>query len=351
MKKKLVLIIMMPILFLALLCCLSYAGEKSLTNKGNSLPGKWRPFSDDSSWNKLIASDAKTHVDSDSIIAYMSGEAKNIRFAKSYAVPVWVVNSDGMQFLKIRSSKIFDRWDKDKDGWSDEGIPITEDMWGEGTEDGHISIIDPVKKTAWELSGYKGFMTAENGVRAPRCSTFNIWDLSGKGEGDSSEGERWWARGGRGSGFPLIAGLVRPEEIKEGAIRHALVFTFPKNRRADNGKNIFIPPACRSDGKHTGSHYPIEGMRFQLDPSLTEKDFDALGLNREGKIVARALQKYGMFLGDNGGAMAVQVQLLAPAGDENRKKWDSMFPGFYKSIEKIPTAKFRVVYTGEPIIK
>jgi hypothetical protein len=92
-------------------------------------------------------------------------------------------------------------------------------------------------------------------------------------------------------------------------------------------------------------------MQFQLDQSLTEKDFDSWGLNREGKIVARALQKYGMLLGDNGGAMSLQVQLLAPSKEGNRKKWEKLFPGFYKNVEKIPTDKFRVVYTGEPIIK
>ncbi|MBI4709752.1 MAG: hypothetical protein HY759_01385 [Nitrospirae bacterium] len=179
----------------------------------------------------------------------------------------------------------------------------------------------------------------------------NIWRLDGTGVGDYKEGERWQVRGGRGSGFPLIAGLIRPEELKAGEIRHALVFTSPKNRQAENVKNIFLPPASRSDGRHAGRQYPIEGMRFQLDPLLTEKDFDKWGLSREGKIIARTLQKYGMFLGDNGGAMALQAQLLAPSSDGNRKKWDKLFPGFYKNVEKIPVNKFRVVYTGEPVVK
>jgi hypothetical protein len=92
-------------------------------------------------------------------------------------------------------------------------------------------------------------------------------------------------------------------------------------------------------------------MRFQLDPSLSEKDFDAWGLNREGRTLARALQKYGMLLGDNGGAMALQVQLLAPTPEKHYQMWEKLFPGFYKNIERIPTDKLRVVYTGEPILK
>jgi len=188
----------------------------------------------------------------------------------------------------------------------------------------------------------------------PTCSTFNVWDLTGSGTGAPHyEGWRWQTRGGRGSGFPLIAGLIRPEEILTGEIRHAMVFTFSHNRKPAAGPNaqIFIPPACRSDGQYTGAEYPIEGMRFQLDPTLTGTDFDRWGLNREGKALAQALQRYGMFLGDNGGAMALQPQLLGPTRQLHRRRWEAAVPGFYENVKRIPTRCFRVVYTGEPIVK
>lgn len=311
---------------------------------GQSLPGSWRPFSSDSPWNEEIQRDALTHPDSDVIMAYAVSEARNIRLPNIYTVPVWVVNSANMPLVKVHSDKIFDTWDKDMDGWSDEGVPLTRDMWHEPTVDGHICIIDPFKKIAWEMSKFH-FPEDE----APSCTTFNIWDLTGTGVGTPFEGKRWWARGGRGSGFPLIAGLVRPEELAAGEIRHALIFSMPKNRRGDDGRTLFLPPASRSDGKYKGRQYPVEGMRFQLDPSLTEKDFDKWGLSRESKIVARALQRYGMYLCDNGGAMVILVQLLGPSRSENRKKWEEVFPGFYENIRRIPTDKFRVVYTGEPV--
>jgi len=212
-------------------------------------------------------------------------------------------------------------------------------MFGENTPDGHISIVDPFKKLAWEMSRYTGIV---NGVID--CSTFNIWDLTGKGVGDGNEGVRWRARGGRGSGFPIIAGLIRPEELAAGEIRHALIFTFSKNRRGQ-----YLPPAARTDGKFAGSQYPMEGMLLQLDPALTDSDFDRWGLNREGKILARALQRYGMYNGDNGGAMALQVQLLHSSKREHRAIWESRFSGFYKNVKKIPTDRFRVIYTGEPV--
>ena len=313
---------------------------------GKSLPGAWRPFSDDSPWNTPIPADARIHPDSEKVMAFMASMAKNLHVARAFNVPLWVVNSKNVPLVKVQSDKIFDEWDRDHDGWSDVAVPIASEMWGEPTADGHLSIIDPFTLTAWEFSKFQ----PAAGSQPPTCTTFNIWDLRGSGVA-TSEGKRWHTRGGRGSGFPEIAGMLRPEELKESEIRHALVFTFSKNRRSEDDRRIFITPAARSDGKHIGSQYPIEGMRFQLNPALTEKDFDQWGLNREAKIVARTLQKYGMFDGDNGGNMKLQVQLLAPGEEENVKEWETLFPGFLASIEKIPTDQLRVVYTGEAIVK
>ncbi|MEO5357036.1 MAG: hypothetical protein H7844_07040 [Nitrospirae bacterium YQR-1] len=312
-----------------------------------SLPGGWRPFSDDSPWNIPIPHDAKTHPDSALIMKTIISEAKNIRIAKTYSIPVWVVDSKKTALTKVRSTKIYDTWDKNRAGISDVAIPVTREMWAEPTEDGHICIVDPAAGLSWEMSAFRWKKDEDT----PRANTFNIWDLKATGVGTHKEGKRWQLIGGRGSGFPLIAGLIRPEELKAGEIRHALVFTFPKNRKPDKGEAMFITPAARSDGKNKGVEYPVEGMLFQLDPSLAEKDFDSWGLNREGKIVAKALQKYGMYLGDNGGAMALQAQLLAPDTDGNQSKWNDLFQGFNKNIEKIPTDKFRIIYTGEPVIK
>ncbi|MCG6550682.1 MAG: hypothetical protein L7F77_00020 [Candidatus Magnetominusculus sp. LBB02] len=332
-------------IWILMILLLSY-GVSAAIEQG-SLPGDWRPFSDTSPWNQPIPADAKTHPNSEAIMNTIVSEAKNIRLAKIYSIPVWVVNSKKTPTTKVRSTKIYDTWDKHRAGVSDVAIPVTREMWAEPTDDGHICIVDPAVGLSWEMSSYKWRKDDET----PRSSTFNIWNMKGTGVGNHKESERWYLIGGRGSGFPLIAGLIRPEELKQGEIRHAMVFTFPKNRRPDRGEAMFIPPAARSDGAVKGAQYPVEGMRFQLNPVLTEKDFDGWGLNREGKIIAKALQKYGMLLGDNGGAMALQAQLLAPDDDDNVGKWNSLFPGFYKNIEKIPTSQFRVVYTGEPVIK
>jgi hypothetical protein len=309
-----------------------------------SLPGSWRPFSDDSPWNTPIAPDAATHPESQDIIGLATSLSDHLRLVQIYAIPVWVGDSDSIPPVRVRSDYVFDWWDQNpRDGWTDVGAPLVHGLWTGPTDDGHLCIIDPRKQLAWEMSH---FLWLSDGT--PTCTTFNIWDLQGSGVGSPDDGPHWQLRGGRGSGFPLIAGLLRPEELAAGEIRHALVFTFFQNRRSPDGA-IFLPPACRSDGWYMGSEYPIEGMRWQLDPSLGETDFAAWGLNREGLIVARALQKYGMLDGDNGGNMALQMQLLGPTATESLAKWEALFPGFYANVERIPVASFRAVDTGEPV--
>ncbi len=313
---------------------------------GNSLPGSWRPFVSESPWNTPIPAGATKHPDSDLIIAHAASKAARLSLSRSYTIPVWVVDSSLMDAVVVRSDRIFDWWDTDRDGWSDVGVPIEEGMWQEATVDGHICIVDPARGIAWEMSRFQWI------DHVPHCTTFNLWQLRGIGHGDPDEGDRWGTRGGRGSGFPLIAGLLRPEEVESAEVAHALTFTFSEVRGTADGSNIFIhPPACRGDGDFLGSQYPIEGMRFQLDPLADEDDFDAWGLTPEARVVAKALQKYGMFLGDRGGDMKIQVQLLSPNASQHRALWDMKVPGLYRAIERIPTDRLRVVYTGEATIK
>lgn len=314
---------------------------------GNSLPGYWRPFHSGSPWNTPIAPDARTHPDSDLIIGHMVSRQDRLGFSRSYIPPVWVVDATRIAPVAVRSDVIFDWWDVGRDGWSDVGVPLTREMWPEQTSDGHITIVDPAWGVAWEMSRFEW---PEGGP--PTCTTFNIWTLRGPGYGNPNEGWRWGTRGGRGAGFPVIAGLLRPEEVEYGEIRHALVFTFTEVRRAEDGSDMFLwPPACRADGEHVGRQYPIEGMLFQLDPAATDADFDDWGLSADARTVARALQTYGMYLGDRGGDMKIQVQLLSKDTSEHRAMWDDRLPGIYRSIERIPTNRLRIVYTGEPTVK
>jgi hypothetical protein len=74
---------------------------------------------------------------------------------------------------------------------------------------------------------------------------------------------------------------------------------------------------------------------------------NAWGLTAEGKVVARALQQYGAYLVDVGGAMAFAVQLLGRDAGAHRAAWDTLFgPEFYTNVNRIPTSRLRVIDTG-----
>lgn len=97
------------------------------------------------------------------------------------------------------------------------------------------------------------------------------------------------------AGLPILAGLLRYEEVAAGEIRHALRFTAPQTQRA------FVWPARHYASKLTDPALPPMGQRFRL-----RKDFDVSRFDPEIQVVLRALQKYGLMLADNGSSWYIQ---------------------------------------------
>jgi hypothetical protein len=91
------------------------------------------------------------------------------------------------------------------------------------------------------------------------------------------------------AGLPILAGLIRYDQVAPGEISHALRFTAPQTR------NTFIWPARHQASSLSGAQYPPMGQRFRLKAGV---DISHFGPNVQ-KIL-RALKKYGMFLADNG---------------------------------------------------
>jgi hypothetical protein len=135
--------------------------------------------------------------------------------------------------------------------------------------------------------------------------------------------------GSRGSGIPYLAGLVRPCEIARGRIDHALAFAydFPTER--------IVYPATKSDGKGSvGSDLP-EGARLQLNPSLSARQIRRWGCGGACLTIARALQRYGMYVIDNSGRPKVMLEY------EGTARWRGAVSA--KTVEPIPLSAFRVL--------
>ena len=91
------------------------------------------------------------------------------------------------------------------------------------------------------------------------------------------------------AGLPIFPGLARYDEVAAGEIRHALRFTVSRSRRA------FVFPA---------RHFASVADRSRPARDGPAAAAQAVGrhrvLPRQARIVATALQRYGMLVADNG---------------------------------------------------
>jgi hypothetical protein len=91
------------------------------------------------------------------------------------------------------------------------------------------------------------------------------------------------------AGLPILAGLLRPSEVKAGYVGHAIRFTAPVS------SEHFIWPAEHEAGSKKSRNYPPMGARFRLMAS-----FPLAGYSRDTKVVLRAMKTFGLILADNG---------------------------------------------------
>jgi hypothetical protein len=92
-----------------------------------------------------------------------------------------------------------------------------------------------------------------------------------------------------GAGLPILPGLARYRDVARGTIDHALRFTAPRTRHA------YVYPARHHASDDTSSSLPPMGLRVRLKASA-----DLSELGPQARIIAKALQRYGALLADNG---------------------------------------------------
>ena len=93
------------------------------------------------------------------------------------------------------------------------------------------------------------------------------------------------------AGLPILAGLVRYDEILAGEIRHAIRVTVPTSQKA------YVWPARHWASTASGTQYPPMGARFRLRATYDITRFSAIN-----QIILQAMKKYGLIVADNGGA-------------------------------------------------
>jgi hypothetical protein len=186
-------------------------------------------------------------------------------------------------------------------------------------------VIDDAPRTSpYQGRSVDGYWQYSWNGGSPTTSWGHINDLDGDGTGD----------GAVGAGLSRAAGVVREWEVAAGRIDHAMVFSTSYCATSD-----FRYPASKTDGKYSGSDGLPEGARVQLDPSLNPDDY---GLNPGERMIFVALQRYGAYVIDCGGA-TVALSFEDVDGNPGAVYQAAGLGRDYYGLERIPWARMRVL--------
>ncbi len=164
-----------------------------------------------------------------------------------------------------------------------------------------------------------------------------IWDMS-REYGPAGRGEN--CTSADAAGFPIAPLLFTADEVAAGWIDHAIRFILP-NARIRAG--VYVHPATHIGAPSGPSGAPPYGARLRLKSS-----FDLSTLPNEGaRVVARAMQRYGILLSDGG-----NIALTAQSDRLTTHKWDGLL-GTY-DLRNLRVTDFemidagpRITYTGD----
>jgi serine/threonine-protein kinase len=234
-------------------------------------------------------------------------------------------------FVPFRKDNQF--YSPDSDNISTFPLPIGKGM-GNGSEfqcdvsqsDCQILVVDRSHGKLYEAYSAS---YAENALTAKFVA---VWDLnrvyppSGRGDQCTSADA---------AGFPIAPLLFNADELATGSINHAIRFILPNPRiRA----HVFVHPATHAGAPLGPVTAPPMGAHFRLKAS-----YDVTQLMPEAQVVARALQKYGMYLSDGG-----QIALTAQSDQNTKAKYADLDFDSH-SLFGLKVTDFEIVDMGTPI--
>ena len=123
------------------------------------------------------------------------------------------------------------------------------------------------------------------------------------------------------AGLPILPGLLRWSEVRDGYVDHAIRFT------TDVTSRHYVWPARHQAGSQDSLNYPPMGARFRLRASYSPD-----GLGPHARTVVAAMKTYGLVLADNGSPWFFQ--------GERSPHWPEQL---VEDLKTIPASEFEAV--------
>jgi len=286
------------------------------TREADAIVSKLQVFPADNPWNQVVTN-WPLHANSKAIIAGI-GADKPLRYNPDMT---FVLVPPDQPKIPVTITAYPDESDKGPypvpdnlpiEGWpmSYRGQSLTDVQFDRRQQGGdrHGIVVDPVNRMLYEFFAIRRTAT---GWEAAQASIFDLKSNKLRPAGWTSADA---------AGLPIFPAVVRYDELQRGEINHALRVTIRRTRRA------FVAPATHYASRLTDESLPRMGERIRL-----RQDFDVAGFSPEVRTILRALQRYGMFVADNGIEWAISV---TP---------DERIPSLHKELRRVRGADFEVV--------
>jgi len=209
-------------------------------------------------------------------------------------------------------------------------VPTAGNVEGESgyacTQDGdcHLIVFDGSAGKLYEMWRANITSTFEGGCLA-------VWDTRMQ-YGDTLRGDQ--CTSADAAGFPIAPLLFTADEVAAGKIDHAIRFILPNNRV----RRGYVRPATHGTDTTGIANAPAYGVHLRL-----RADYPIDSLPSEGaKVIARAMQKYGMYHADGG-----NIALTAQSDRYTTAKWDGLLDAH--DLSALRVEDFEVIDHGAMI--
>jgi hypothetical protein len=259
-------------------------------------PPPLRAFTADSWWNTPVPRDAPIHPEERDLLQYLSTERESgdgcLRLAgtedNKWGQPVyWATDGDTEYDVRVDAPIVPPEM---------ASLRIPEGAEAADNNDGSMSIFDVERGYTVALTEAEYDSAADSwsagGATVTYLDSNGLHARTGQASDDRNLGTH------RGNNAAVM--MARIDEVEAGRIEHVL-----KIASGPEASRRFVFPMVASDGDSRAADAPPQGLRLRIKPSV---ELDELELDRQTMVIARAMQEYGVYIGDSGSVTTLKLE-------------------------------------------